>query len=247
MSHQPAFSQQPQPEQAEPAKKQKAHVPHHGQPSSIASTSSASSSSSSSTAEGHRGAGGGLRHGEGKWERKGGTPLPGHQLPPKLESALVKQAASEFLAANTYLAASLWFAERDLQGFARYMLTESKEEMKHGYGMLEYIVKRRAHFQVREVPAPQMDFDSPDKVIAALYEFEVLTASAINDLVLLARKESDVATEIFLHAYVGEQIESCDLMHTMLGKVKEHLLTGGLLHSMDEHLQHCDGCAKCSK
>jgi len=185
------------------------------------------------------------------WERKGYTALHGHRLSTKVESALVKQAGHEFFASNTYLAASLWFDERDLKGFAGQMLHESKEELKHGYGMLEYIVKRRAHYQVTEVPAPHMEFDTPDKVIEALYEMEVQTAGAINDLMALARSEGDMATEIFLHAYVQEQIDACDSMHAMHGKVKQHLMTGGLLQSMDKDLLHHGdwsirgGCAKC--
>lgn len=195
-------------------------------------------------------AGAGARRGSGSGssgERKQAgagarrTPvLHGHLLTTKIESALVRQAASEFASANAYLAASLWFDERSFKGFAKLMLHESKDELREGYALMQYIVQRRGHYRVRDVPAPAVtEWTSAEKVIESLYQQEVRTANRINDMVALCRTSGDVSTELFLHKFVRHQTDACDTMHTLLEKVSAfESSSSAQLFNMDKDLLH---------
>jgi len=173
--------------------------------------------------------------------------LQAHRLEPQLEEALVKQARFEFAASQHYLAASLWFDDRSLKGFAKLFKFHAKDESREGYAILEYIVKRRGRFWVSEIPEPVLNFKNAETVVESLYALEVKSMGCINDLVCCARKCGDYNSELFLHSFVRDATQSIDEMHTLLEKVKAHSKPIGLLHNLDKDLLHHEKSILCGE
>ncbi len=125
----------------------------------------------------------------------------------KMEDALNGQVNAELYSAYLYLSMESWFKSKNLNGFANWMRVQTQEEVMHVMKIYDFIDERGGRIVLKAVEGPPTDWDSPLAVFEAAYEHEQKVSGLVNDLVDLAIKEKDHATNTFLQWFVNEQVE----------------------------------------
>ena len=119
-----------------------------------------------------------------------------------------------------YFSISLWFQERDLDGFASYFLSESQGEMEHTYKIANYFIARGQTVKLRDLPSPIQSWDSIEDLISYSFNMEADLTSSLQQLYSIAERISDTRTSVFLDPIVDAQTKSEDEFAHILGKVK---------------------------
>ncbi len=136
-----------------------------------------------------------------------------------VESALNQQINMELQAYYTYLAASAYFDEHALKGFAQWMYHHAQEEMQHAMKLYHFVHSRRGHVALFSLAAPKQDWGSADEVVRDALEHEQKVTASIDAIVKLARAEGDYATDSFLQWFVDEQVEEEEIVDELLQKL----------------------------
>lgn len=125
----------------------------------------------------------------------------------KMMEALNDQMNAELYSAYLYLSMEAYFESKNLTGFAKWMRAQTQEEVMHAMKIYDFVNERGGRITLKAIDGPPMEWDSPLAVFEAVYAHEQKVTSLINDLVDLAIKEKDHATNSFLQWFVNEQVE----------------------------------------
>ena len=125
----------------------------------------------------------------------------------KMEDALNRQVNAELYSAYLYLSMESYFKSLNLNGFANWMRVQTQEEVTHAMKIYDFINERGGRITLKAIEGPPTKWDSPLAVFEAVYAHEQKVTGLINDLVDLAIKEKDHATNSFLQWFVNEQVE----------------------------------------
>jgi len=125
----------------------------------------------------------------------------------KMEEALNEQVNAELYSAYLYLSMESYFKSLNLNGFANWMRVQTQEEVAHAMKIYDFVNERGGRITLKAIEGPQTEWDSPLAVFEAVYVHEQKVTGLINDLVDLAIKEKDHATNTFLQWFVNEQVE----------------------------------------
>ena len=125
----------------------------------------------------------------------------------KLQEALNGQIVAEIWSANLYLSMAFYFDKEGFNGFANWMKKQSEEEMAHAFTFASYIIKRGGTAKLGQINAVPQTWESPLTAFENAYRHECKVSAMINDLLDLAIKEGDKATQDFLWTFVREQVE----------------------------------------
>ncbi len=125
----------------------------------------------------------------------------------KMQEALNKQVNAEFYSAYLYLAMSAWFDSIDMPGAANWMRIQYTEEIIHAEKIFDYIKERDGRVILQAIENPPLKWESALDAFKAAYNHEQKITAMISELVDIARKENDLATEVFLQWFVNEQVE----------------------------------------
>jgi ferritin len=125
----------------------------------------------------------------------------------KMEEALNEQVNAELYSAYLYLSIESYFKSLNLNGFANWMRVQTQEEVMHAMKIYDFVNERGGRVILKAIEGPPTEWDSPLAVFEAVYVHEQKVTGLINDLVDLAIKEKDHATNSFLQWFVNEQVE----------------------------------------
>ena len=125
----------------------------------------------------------------------------------KMEGALNAQVNAELYSAYLYLSMESYFKSLNLNGFANWMRVQTQEEVSHAMKIYDFINERGGRALLKGIEGPPTKWKSPLAVFEAAYAHEQKVTGLINDLVDLAIKEKDHATNSFLQWFVNEQVE----------------------------------------
>ncbi len=125
----------------------------------------------------------------------------------ELQEALNKQLNRELRNAYLYLAISAFFEEKGLSGFAHYFRLQAKEELGHAMRIYKFLSDRSWKIELYDIPAPSKNWEKPIDAIREFVEAEKSNTRSIWELVDIARRIGDKATEQFLQWFVEEQVE----------------------------------------
>ena len=128
-------------------------------------------------------------------------------LSKKMEKALNEQINKEMYSAYLYMAMSADTTHKGLAGFANWFMVQYQEEMEHAMRIYNYINEQGGKVKLEAIEKPPSSFNDPLDMFKKTLEHEQFITKSIHELVSLARKENDYATEIFLQWFVTEQIE----------------------------------------
>jgi ferritin len=138
----------------------------------------------------------------------------------KMYDALNKQLNNELYSAYLYLSMSSFAGSIGLKGAANWFMVQYQEEMVHAMKFYNYINSQGEHVQLAAIASPPESFKSLLDMFQQTLKHEQFITSSINNLVDLALKEKDHASNIFLQWFVTEQIEEEENDRDIIGKLK---------------------------
>ena len=141
-----------------------------------------------------------------------------------MEKALNEQINKEMYSAYLYLSMSSHTTHIGLDGFANWFMVQYKEEMEHAMRIYNYLNDQGSKVHLKKIDEPPTTFKDPMDMFKKTLEHEQFITKSINDLMDLAVKEKDHATQIFLQWFVTEQIEEEANDNEIIGKLE---LIGG--------------------
>lgn len=125
----------------------------------------------------------------------------------KMLKAINKQINAELYSSYLYLAMAAWFRAQTLDGFAKWLEVQVKEENSHAMKFYAHVFDRGGAVQLEAIEKPQTKWASPLAVFKAVAEHEAKVTALINGLVAKASEEKDYASLEFLQWFVKEQVE----------------------------------------
>jgi ferritin len=124
-----------------------------------------------------------------------------------MQDALNKQLNKELYSSYSYLAMAAYFEAESLPGFANWMTVQAREEVDHAMKIYQYLNDVDARVELDAIPKPPSDFGAPLRLVEQILDNEKEVTTAVHNIVGLARKEADYATENFMQWFVMEQVE----------------------------------------
>ncbi len=141
-------------------------------------------------------------------------------LSKKMEKALNGQINAELYSSYLYLSMSSYFQSVNLPGFANWMRIQAQEELVHAMKFYDYVNERSGRVVLDSVEGPPSKWPSPLAAFEHVSQHEKKVTGLINNLVNLAIKERDHATNIFLQWFVTEQVEEEASANDVVQKLK---------------------------
>jgi len=138
----------------------------------------------------------------------------------RLHDSLNTHLALEFDAAHRYLAMANWLRLQDLNGFARFMATQSEQERGHAARIINHLVERDLQVRLPAIDAPPSTWDSVLALFEDVLRGERAVTDSIHTLVALADELADRPARILLDWFVTEQVEEEDTARGILGRLR---------------------------
>jgi ferritin len=137
-----------------------------------------------------------------------------------MAAKLNQQVNEEFFSYWSYLAMAFQFESMGLKGFAKWYQLQADEEKSHAMKIAGYLVEQGAKVNLAALSAPKTDYASAQEIVQATVEHEKKITRLIHELMDLAGKENDFATQSFLGWFVDEQVEEVSVAQQLLDMVK---------------------------
>ncbi|NLZ16669.1 MAG: ferritin [Desulfobulbaceae bacterium] len=154
----------------------------------------------------------------------------------KMLTAFNKQINAEMYSAYLYLSMEAYFQSINLPGFATWMRAQTQEEMMHAMKIYDFVFERGGKVSLEAIDKPASSWDSPLAAFKEVLKHEQHVTSLINDLVDLAIKEKDHASNIFLQWFVTEQVEEEASADAIIQRLKLTKDSGSGLFMIDAQL-----------
>ncbi|MEN6610227.1 MAG: ferritin [Methanoregulaceae archaeon] len=157
-------------------------------------------------------------------------------LKKSMESALNRQINRELYSAYLYLSMSACLESLSLKGFAHWLMVQAHEEQTHAMKMYDYLIDKGAVITLSAIDAPRTKWTNPREVFEDVLAHEQKVTGFINELVDLALRENDHASNNFLQWFVAEQVEEEKNAGDILGKIRMTADVPGNLFILDQEL-----------
>lgn len=154
----------------------------------------------------------------------------------EMEAAINKQINAEFWSAYLYLSMSTHFANEGLPGFANWFKVQFQEEQDHAMKFMNYLISKGNKVELKPIEKVDTSWESLLKAFEVTLNHERVVTSLINNLVSIARKENDYATENMLQWFVSEQVEEEETAQGMIDSLKLIGNNGFGIYTMDKEL-----------
>jgi ferritin len=157
-------------------------------------------------------------------------------LSEKLLAALNEQINAELGSAYQYLAMAGYFDSANLEGSARWMRRQAREEVTHAMKIFDFIHDRDGKVTLTAVAQPQGQFASVVGVWEAALKQEQNVTARIHALYRLAGEEKDYATQTMLNWFVTEQVEEEKTAKMILEQARMIGTSSSAVYFLDRHL-----------
>jgi bacterioferritin B len=134
----------------------------------------------------------------------------------KIIDAVNEQIGFEFSAMLQYEAITAHFDAETLPELSALFAKQAEEENDHAHRFMKFVVDMGGRVQIPDIPAPQAHFKLAEDAVQLSLDQEKKVSKRINDLVHLAKAESDYTTDNFLQWFVKEQLEEVASMENLL-------------------------------
>ena len=103
---------------------------------------------------------------------------------------------------------------------AQFFYRQSDEERMHAMKFVHFMLETEARPIIPSVPELKNDFESPAAAVQFALDQERKVTDQIDNLVTLATRNGDHASNNFLQWFVTEQVEEVATMGTLLQTIK---------------------------
>jgi ferritin len=150
--------------------------------------------------------------------------------------ALNEQINAESYSAYMYLSMAAYFENMGLSGFANWMRVQYQEESAHALKFFNYVTERGGKVVLKTIKQVPVEFDGIIDVYEKTLAHENHVSELINNLVNVAVKASDHASQSFLKWFVDEQVEEEANVEKILAMLKLINGQGNGIFMMDREL-----------
>ena len=126
------------------------------------------------------------------------------------------QIGNELAAHNQYLACAIHYDAQTMPRMAAFFYGQALEERAHAMMMVQYLLDTDSDVEITAVAAPVSAFDDVVAPIALALDQERRVTDQVNELLRIAREESDFASEQFMQWFIKEQVEEVATMSDLL-------------------------------
>ena len=137
----------------------------------------------------------------------------------RFPEALNEQIAREFAASQQYVAIAVYYDAETLPQLAGHFYRQAIEERNHAMMIVQYLLDADERVVIPGVAAPQTEFEDAVAPVRLALAQERQVTEQIARLALLAREESELVGEQFLHWFLQEQREEVSSMSDLLSVV----------------------------
>ncbi|MDV0444781.1 Bacterial non-heme ferritin [Methanimicrococcus sp. At1] len=123
---------------------------------------------------------------------------------------LNEQINKEFYAAYLYLGMSSKCTEMSRDGFAQWLRVQAEEEIEHAMKIYDFLHESGENVDLLPIDKPALKGKTLLDFFKQAYEHEQLVTASINNIMDVAVKEKDYASQVFLQWFVTEQVEEED-------------------------------------
>ncbi len=127
-----------------------------------------------------------------------------------------EQIANEYAASQQYVAIAVHYDGLTLPQLAAHFYRQAVEERNHAMMLVQYLLDADEDVVVPGVEAPQSGFADVVEPVRLALEQEKRVTAQISALVQLAREETELVAEQFLHWFLQEQREEIASMSALL-------------------------------
>jgi ferritin len=145
---------------------------------------------------------------------------------------LNEQVGHELAAHNQYLACAIHYDALTMPRMAGHFYTQALEERSHALMMIQYLLDTDADVAIPSIEPPVSSFEGVIAPVELALEQERRVTGQINELVVIAREESDFASEQFLQWFIKEQVEEIASMSDLLAVVRRN---ADVLENIEEY------------
>jgi ferritin len=137
-----------------------------------------------------------------------------------LVDALQNHLTMERQASAAYFAMAIWFAERELRGFAHFFKHEAHSEQEHAATFADYLIARGQTVQLHDLSAPRQEWCTPEQIMAASFQLEADVTASLQQIYAMAERAADLRTTVFLDPIVDAQVSAENEFAHLLGRVR---------------------------
>jgi len=153
-----------------------------------------------------------------------------------MTKALNDQINKEIYSAYLYMGMSAFAERKGMPGIANWLTIQTQEELSHAQKFYQYVLRQGATIALEAIAKPEFKGDTALDLFADVLVHEKLVTASINNLVDIAVKERDHATEVFLQWFVNEQVEEEENACRIIDQLKLAGPAGGGLFMIDREL-----------
>ena len=133
---------------------------------------------------------------------------------------LNEQIGHEFAAHHQYVAVAVHFDALTMPQTAQLFFDQAVEERNHAMMMVRYLLDADAAVAIPGVVAPVTRFEDVVAPVALALEQEKRVTQQVNELIGIARRENDFASDQFMQWFIKEQVEEVSKMSDLLAVVR---------------------------
>ena len=137
-----------------------------------------------------------------------------------MAAKLNQQVKEEFNSYWIYLAMSYQLHSMGLKGFAKWFELQAGEEQTHAVKIAHYMIEQGAHVKLLALETPKSDYASVQDICLEALNHEKKITRLINEIIDLANKENDHATNSYMSWFVDEQVEEVSNATQLVDMVK---------------------------
>ena len=126
------------------------------------------------------------------------------------------QIGHEFAAHQQYIAIAIYYDEQTMQQTAQLFFDQAVEERNHAMMMVRYLLDADARVEIPGIVAPVTSFEDVVAPVVLALQQEKRVTEQINELIGIARRENDFASDQFMQWFIKEQIEEVSKMSDLL-------------------------------
>ena len=114
----------------------------------------------------------------------------------------------ELQASYDYFRLAIWFAERDLKGFAAFARQEALNEHQHACLVADHLIDRSQPVELATLQPNTSTWDSVEAVTQFIFDNEVAVTASAQQIYSMAERAGDYITSVFLDGIIQQQTDS---------------------------------------
>ena len=146
-------------------------------------------------------------------------PTP-RSLPADVLGHLQSHLQMELQASYDYFKLAIWFAERDLKGFAAYARQESLSEHQHAARVADHLIDRSQSIDLAALHADGAEWDSVEAAMQHIFDAEVAVTASAQQIYSMAERAGDYITCVFLDGVIQQQTDAEAQAAYLMGRIR---------------------------